>query len=88
MKTLILSTITALTIGAATVAPASAQVTIQGPGYSDRGDCRMVEKRVVKNNKTVITKERRCDGDRRSSRDGDDRYVERRDNGPGVYIGR
>jgi hypothetical protein len=88
MKTLILSTAAALALGAAAVAPASAQsVTIQGPGYSDRGDCRMVEKRVVKDNKTVVTKERRCDGDRRASRDGE-RYVERRDSGPGIYIGR
>lgn len=88
MKTLILSTAVAIGLGAAVV-PATAQsVTFGQPGYSDRGDCRTVEKRVVKNNKTVITKERRCDGDRRSYRDGNDRYVERRDDGPGIYIGR
>lgn len=85
MKTLILSTAVALSLGAA-VAPASAQSVVIGAG-PDR-DCRMVEKRVIKNNKTVITKERVCDDDRRVYRDGRDRYVERRDNGPGVYIGR
>lgn len=85
MKTLILSTATI--IGLAAAAPAMAQSVYVGPGGGDR-DCRMVEKKVVKNNKTVITKERQCDGDRRVYRDGGDRYVERRDAGPGVYIGR
>lgn len=88
MKTLILST--AVIMGLGVAAPAMAQgVYIGGPGASDRGgDCRMVEKRVMRGNKTVITKERRCDGDRRVYReDRRDRYVERRDNGPGIYIG-
>ncbi|MFC3692694.1 hypothetical protein [Chenggangzhangella methanolivorans] len=87
MKTLILSTAMIMGLGAA--APAMAQSVYIGPGGGgDRGDCRMVEKKVVKNNKTVITKERQCDGDRRVYREGGDRYVERRDSGPGVYIGR
>lgn len=112
MKTLIMSTVAALSIGAATL-PATAQsITFGG---SDRGsDCRTVEKRVIKNGRTVITRERRCgdrysdrrsdrdsyerrasyrdrDDDRyerRSYRDDNDRYVERRDSGPGIYIGR
>ena len=84
MKTLILSTAVALGLGAAAVAPASAQSVTVGP---DR-DCRMVEKRVVKANKTVITKERQCDGDRRVIRDDRTRYVERRDGGPSISIGR
>lgn len=84
MKTIILSTALALGVGAAAVAPAGAQSVTIGP---DR-DCRMVEKRVVRDNRTVITKERRCDGDRRVIRDDRTRYVERRDNAPGVYIGR
>lgn len=88
MKTLILSTAVAMGLGAAV--PAVAQVTIQGPSVGVERDrnCRMVEKRVVRNNKTIITKERQCDGDRRVYREGNDRYVERRESGPGVYIGR
>lgn len=84
MKTLILSTAVAFGLGAAAIAPVSAQSVTVGP---DR-DCRMVEKRVVKDNKTVITKERRCDGDRRVMRDDRSRYVERRENAPGIYISR
>lgn len=88
MKTLILSTAIAMSLGAA--GPALAQTVTVSPGYGGGGDrdCRMVEKRVVKNGRTVITKERRCDGDRRVSRDRDDRYVDRRNNEPGIYIGR
>lgn len=83
MKTLILSTAVAIGLGAAAVAPVAAQSVTVGP---DR-DCRMVEKRVVRGNKTVITKERQCDGDRRVYRDDDRRrYVERRDGGPGASI--
>lgn len=90
MKTLILSTAMVMGLGAA--APAMAQgvyIGTPGGGYDRGGDCRMVEKRVERGNKTVITKERRCDGDRRVYReDRRDRYVERRDSGPGLYIGR
>lgn len=61
-------------------------VTVTPPGYSgpiNDANCRVVEKRVKKNNKTVITKQRRC-GDS-SFRNGDsDRYVERRD--PGISL--
>lgn len=86
MRTLILST--ALLVGAAVATPAMAQSVYVGPGGGQSRDCRMVEKKVVKNNKTVITKERQCDNDRGAYRDRGDRYVERRDNGPGIYIGR
>lgn len=88
MRTLILSTAIAMSLGAA--APALAQSVTVSPGYGGGGDrdCRMVEKRVVKNGKTTITKTRQCDDDRRVYRDGNDRYVERRENAPGVYIGR
>jgi hypothetical protein len=85
MKTLIYST--AMLIGVAAAAPASAQiVTVTPPGYSgpvDDANCRVVEKRVKKNNKTVITKQRRC-GDA-AFRNGDGgRYVER--SGPGINL--
>lgn len=85
MRTLILSTAIAMSLGAA--APALAQSVTVSPGYGGGGgdrDCRMVEKRVVKNGKTTITKTRQCDRDARRGDDG--RYVERRE--PGVYIGR
>lgn len=103
MKTLMMTAVTALSIGAM-AAPAAAQsITFGSPGR-DRGDCRMIEKTVKKNGRTVTTRERQCGdrySDRRSYRDRDDdryerrtyrdsndRYVERRDNGPGIYIGR
>ncbi|WP_020179454.1 hypothetical protein [Methylopila sp. M107] len=97
MKPLMLSAAVALGLSALAV-PANAQSVVIGGG--DRGDCRMVEKRVVKANKTVVTRERVCDDNRRSYRDDSrdryverrddrrERYVERRDNGPGIYIGR
>jgi hypothetical protein len=83
MKGLILST----AIAFAAVSPAAAQViTVTPPGYSgpvDDANCRVVEKRVKRDNKTVITKQRRC-GDA-AFRNGDsDRYVERRQ--PGINL--
>ncbi|MGA0534031.1 hypothetical protein [Hansschlegelia sp. KR7-227] len=90
MKTLMIPAALAMALGAAVASPASAQVTIQGPqfGHSDSRDCRTIEKRVVKNGRTTITRERRCDGNRGARRHGDDRHVDRRDARPGIYIGR
>jgi hypothetical protein len=79
MKSLLFSAAVALAATVGTMAPASAQVTITGPGMDRGRDCRTVEKRVVRNGRTVITRNRSCNSDRRSYRSGRERYVERRE---------